>query len=118
MDHNGGAHAVRLLKGRIAPLAALVFVLALAASCAVVAASASLLKATGHVSVPMWQALLAGAPAALVIAVIATLANVQATRAVQRMQSRARTVDALHRRVRIADEVAERHRRSAETASA
>ena len=34
------------------------------------------------------------------------------------MQARARTVDALQRRVRIADEVAERHRRSAETASA
>jgi signal transduction histidine kinase len=109
---------VRLLRGRVAPLAALVFVLAFAASCAVVAASASLLKATHHVSVPMWQAMLAAAPAALVIAVIATVANVQATRAVQRMQSRARTVDALHRRVRIADEVAERHRRSAETASA
>jgi signal transduction histidine kinase len=109
---------MRLIKGRVAPLAAVVFVLALVASCAVVAASASILRATGHVSVPMWLALLAGAPAALVIAVIATLANVQATRAVHRMQARARTVDALQRRVRIADEVAERHRRSAETASA
>jgi chemotaxis family two-component system sensor kinase Cph1 len=109
---------MRLLKGRVAPLAAVVFVLALVASCAVIAASASILRVTGHVSVPMWLALLAGAPAALIIAVIATFANVQATRAVQRMQARARTVDALQRRVRIADEVAERHRRSAETASA
>jgi two-component system, chemotaxis family, sensor kinase Cph1 len=109
---------MRLIRGRVAPLALLVFVLALVASCSVIAASASLLEATGHVSVPMWQALLAGAPASIVIAVIATIANVQATRAVQRMQSRGRTVDALRRRVRIADEVAERHRRSAETASA
>ncbi len=109
---------MRLLRGRVAPIAALVFLLALAASCSVVAASASLLKVTGHVQVPMWEALLAAAPAGLVIAGIATIANVQATRAVQRMQSRARTVDALQRRVRIADEVAERHRRNAETASA
>jgi signal transduction histidine kinase len=109
---------MKLIRGRVAPLAVAVFVLALAASCSVIAASASLLKATGHVSVPMWQAMVAGAPAAVVIAIIACLANVQATRAVQRMQSRARTVDALQRRVRIADEVAERHRRNAETASA
>jgi signal transduction histidine kinase len=109
---------MKLMRGRVAPLAVLTFVLAFAASAAVVAASASLLKATGHVSVPMWQALLAGSPAALVIATVAMLANVQATRAVHRMQSRARTVDALQRRVRIADEVAERHRRSAEMASA
>ena len=34
------------------------------------------------------------------------------------MQARARTVDALQRRVRMADDLAERHRRSAETASA
>jgi len=109
---------MRLLRGRVAPIAAAVFLLALAASCSVVAASASLLKVTGHVQVPMWEALLAAAPAGLVIAGIATIANVQATRAVRRMQSRARTVDALQRRVRIADEVAERHRRNAETASA
>jgi signal transduction histidine kinase len=109
---------MRGLRGRMIPMAALVFLLALAASFSVIAASASILKATGHVSVPMWEALLAGLPAALVIAVIATLANVQATRAVKRMQERSRTVEALQRRVRIADEVAERHRRNAETASA
>jgi signal transduction histidine kinase len=99
-------------------MAAAVFVLALAASCSVLAASVSLLHATGHVSVPMWQALLAGSPAALVIALIATVANIQTTRAVRRMHARARTVDALQRRVRLADEVAERHRRTAENASA
>jgi len=84
----------------------------------VLAASVSLLEVTGHVGVPMWEALLAGSPAAVVIAMIATVANVQTTRAVRRMQARARTVDALQRRVRIADEVAERHRRTAENASA
>jgi signal transduction histidine kinase len=105
-------------RGRVVPLAATVFVLALVASCSVLAASVSLLHATHHVSVPMWEAVLAGSPAALVIAVIATMANVQTTRAVRRMHARARTVDALQRRVRIADEVAERHRRTAENASA
>jgi chemotaxis family two-component system sensor kinase Cph1 len=109
---------VRLIRGKVVPIAALVFLLALAAGCSVLAASVSILQATGHVSVPMWEALLAGSPAAVVIAVIATVANVQTTRAVRRMQARARTVDALQRRVRIADEVAERHRRTAENASA
>jgi signal transduction histidine kinase len=109
---------VKLLRGRVMPMAASVFLLALGASGSLLAASVSLLRATGHVSVPMWQALLAGAPAALVIAVIATVANVQTARAVHRMHARARTVDALQRRVRIADEVAERHRRTAENASA
>lgn len=109
---------MRLIRGKVMPIAVLVFVLAMAASCSVLAASVSVLHATGHVSVPMWEAVLAGSPAALVIAIIATVANVQTTRAVRRMQARARTVDALQRRIRIADEVAEKHRRTAENASA
>lgn len=109
---------MRRLRGGVFPLAVLVFVLALGASCSVLAASVSILQATGHVSVPMWQALLAGSPAALFIAGLATFANVQTARAVRRMQARARTVDALQRRVRLADEMAERHRRTAENASA
>jgi two-component system, NarL family, sensor histidine kinase UhpB len=109
---------MRLMRGRVVPFAVLVFVLALAASSSVLAASVSILQATGHVSVPMWQALLAGSPAAFVIAVIATVANVQTSRAVRRMQARAHTVDALQRRVRLADEMAERYRRTAENASA
>jgi signal transduction histidine kinase len=109
---------MRQLRGRVVPLAVLVFVLALAAGCSVLAASVSILWATGHESVPMWQAMLAGSPAVVVIACLATFANVQTTRSVRRMQARARTVDALQRRVRLADEMAERHRRTAENASA
>lgn len=109
---------MRRVRANGATLAALVFVLALAASGAVLAVSVALLHATGHHSVPMGDALLAGAPAALVIALVAMVANVQTTRAVRRMHARARTVDALQRRVRISDELAERHRRTAENASA
>jgi signal transduction histidine kinase len=109
---------MRLTRTRTVPITLLVFVLTLAASGSVLSASVSLLDETGHVSVPTWEALLAGAPAAFVIAVIVSVANVQTARAVSRMQARARTVDALQRRVRIADEVAERHRRNAENASA
>ncbi|HTR69829.1 MAG TPA: ATP-binding protein [Mycobacteriales bacterium] len=108
----------RLMRYHSYPIAVIVFVLAFAASCSVLAASGSLLRATDHVSVPIGELLLAGLPAALLVAATATVANMQATRAVKRMQARARTVDALQRRVRLADEVAERHRRSAETASA
>jgi signal transduction histidine kinase len=109
---------VRLLRNQVIPLAAFVFLLTLAASFSVLAASASLLRATEHVRTPLWEVFLAGAPAAFLIAVIAMVANLQSTRAVRRMQARARTVDALQRRVRMADDLAERHRRSAETASA
>jgi two-component system, NarL family, sensor histidine kinase UhpB len=109
---------MKLIRNRTFSFAVVVFLLALVAGGSVLAASVSLLKTTGHASVPMWQALLAGSPAALAIAVIAALANLQTTRAVHRMQARARTVDALQRRVRIADELAERHRRTAENASA
>jgi signal transduction histidine kinase len=108
---------VRSLR-RTIPITAIVFLLSLAAGCSVLAASDSLLIATGHVSVPMWQVILAGSPAALVIAIIASIANVQVTRAVRTMHARARTVDALQRRVQMADEIAERHRRTAENASA
>jgi signal transduction histidine kinase len=119
VDDNGRDLVVkRLIRNHSYPIAVMVFVLALAASCSVLAASGSVLRATGHVSVPIWQLVLAGLPAAIVIAVIATVANVQTTRAVKRMQARARTVEALQRRVRLADEVAERHRRTAENASA
>jgi signal transduction histidine kinase len=100
------------------PLASLIFVLVLAASAGVLSVSAEILDGTGHASGPMWEVLLAGCPAAVIVAVVAAVANWQTTRAVQRVQARARTVDALHRRVRMADEVAERHRRTAETASA
>ena len=105
-------------RGRVMPIAVLVFILTVAASCSIVAASVSILHATGKVTVSVPQALLAAAPATLVIAIIAALANVRTTRAVQRMQARVSTVDALQRRVRIADDVAERYRRNAETASA
>ncbi len=100
------------------PLAVLVFVLTLAASCGVLAVSWEILSGTGHGSRPLWQVILAGCPAAAFIAVVASLANYQSSRAVRRLQARARTVDALQRRVRMADELAERHRRAAETASA
>jgi signal transduction histidine kinase len=100
------------------PIAVLIFMLTLVANCAVLAASASLLRAFGHPTVSVWDVMLAGSPAAVLIASIATFFNVQMTRAVRRVQARARTVDALQRRVRIADEVAERHRRTAENASA
>ncbi|MBV9484946.1 MAG: hypothetical protein JO246_02705 [Frankiaceae bacterium] len=106
------------LRKRLLPVAALIFLLTLAANCSVLVASAALLRAFGHTSVPVWQVVLAGAPVALLIAAIATFFNVQTTRTVRRMHARARTVDALQRRVRIADEVAERHRRTAENASA
>jgi signal transduction histidine kinase len=121
MDDDRVAHAMTPLRRRLfgaVPLSLIVFLLALAASCSVLAASVSLLQVTNHVAGPMWQVLLAGSPAAVVIAAIAGFANMQTARAVRKMQARARTVDALQRRVRIADEVAEHHRRTAENASA
>jgi signal transduction histidine kinase len=100
------------------PLAVLVFVLTLAASCGVLAVSGEILRSIGHESRPLWQVVLAGLPAAALVGIIAAVANYQTTRAVRRLHARARTVGALQRRVKMADELAERHRRAAETASA
>jgi signal transduction histidine kinase len=99
-------------------LAVMVFLLTLAASCGVLTVSSEILNGTGHGSRPIWEVLLAGCPAAVFVAFVAAMANLQTTRAVRRMHARARTVDALQRRVRMADDLAERHRRAAETASA
>jgi signal transduction histidine kinase len=109
---------MKRVRSSLVTIAIMVFLLALAASCSVLAASVSLLRGTGHVSVPIGEVLLAGLPAAVFIAGLVTVANIQTTRAVRRMHAKARTVDALRRRVRLADEVAERHRRTAENASA
>ena len=105
-------------RGNGVPFSALVFVLTLGACSGLLVVSVEVLHGTGHTSGPLWEVILAGCPAAIAIAVIAAIANFQISRAVGRMQARASTVDALHRRVRMADEVAERHRQAAETASA
>jgi signal transduction histidine kinase len=109
---------MRWIRGNGLSLSALVFVLTLGACSGLLVVSAEILHGTGHTSGPLWEVVLAGGPAALAIAVIAAIANFQIARAVGRMQARASTVEALHRRVRMSDEVAERHRLAAETASA
>jgi signal transduction histidine kinase len=109
---------MRWTRGNGVPLSFVVFALTLGACSGLLVVSAEILHGTGHASGPLWQVVLAGCPAALAIAVVAAIANLQISRAVGRMQARASTVDALHRRVRMADEVAERHRQAAETASA
>ncbi|HVY09469.1 MAG TPA: ATP-binding protein [Mycobacteriales bacterium] len=109
---------MRLTKGSGVPLALLIFGLTLGACAGVLVVSVEILKGTDHVSGPLWEVVLAGCPAAVAIAVIAAVAEFQVSRSVRRMQARASAVDAMHRRVNMADEVAERHRRAAETASA
>ncbi|HVS68231.1 MAG TPA: ATP-binding protein [Mycobacteriales bacterium] len=109
---------MRWTRGNGIPLSAVVFFLTLGACSGLLVVSVEVLHGTGHASGPLWEVVLAGCPAAVAIAVITAIANLQISRAVGRMQARASTVDALHRRVRMADEVAERHRQAAETASA
>jgi signal transduction histidine kinase len=99
-------------------------------------------------SIPVWQVVLAGGPMSVVTSAVAALVAGRFARTLRilrgdalrrlhdpaapvtsdvtkvpewtgsEMVELARTLDALHLRVRMADEVAERHRRSAETASA
>lgn len=109
---------MRWTRGNGVPLSVVVFVLTLGACSGLLVVSAEILHGTGYDSGPLWAVVFAGCPAAVAIAVVAAIANYQISRAVGRMQARASTVDALHRRVRMADEVAERHRQAAETASA
>ena len=60
--------AGRLIRRGGLPLAALIFVLVLAASAGILAVSAEILHGTGHTSGPMWEVLLAGCPAAVIVA--------------------------------------------------
>ena len=136
-------------RERLAPLPALVGAAVLGACVSTVAVAAVLLHADGRLTIPVWQVLAAGGPAALVIAGAATWLAARFARTLRLLRADAlrrlhdpsapvtraestdvpewsgselvqlaRTLDALHLRVRMADEVAERHRRSAETASA
>jgi signal transduction histidine kinase len=109
---------VILTKSRAASLAAIVVLLTLVASSCVLAVAASLLRGSGDTSAPVWHVVLDGAPAGLVLGLIAGSAAVVAARPWRRIQGQARTVDALALRVRMADDAAEHHRRTAENASA
>jgi signal transduction histidine kinase len=107
-----------MTRGSGIPLAVLVFFLTLGAAGGVLVVSVEILTRTGQESGALWKVALAGCPAALAIAFIAAIAEFQVSRAVRRMRARASAVDALQRRVRMSDEVADRHRRAAENASA
>jgi signal transduction histidine kinase len=109
---------VILTKTRAASVAALVVLMTLAASSCVLAVAAALLRGTGRTTAPVWQVVLDGAPAAVVLGLLAAAAAVVATRLWRRIRGQARTVDALALRVRMADDAAEHHRRTAENASA
>jgi signal transduction histidine kinase len=109
---------VTLTKTRAASVAALVVLMTLAASSCVLAVAAALLRGTGRTTASVWQVVLDGAPAAVVLGLLAAAAAVVATRLWRRIRGQARTVDALALRVRMADDAAEHHRRTAENASA
>jgi signal transduction histidine kinase len=109
---------VTLTKTRAASVAALVVLMTLAASSCVLAVAGSFLRGTGRTTAPVWQVVLDGTPAAVVLGLIAAGAAVVATRSWRRARGQARTVDALALRVRMADDAAEHHRRTAENASA
>ncbi|HET7530778.1 MAG TPA: ATP-binding protein [Mycobacteriales bacterium] len=135
-------------RDRVAPLTVVVGLATLAATLCTLAVAAVVLDANGRILVPLWQLLVAGTPMALLLAIAAAAVASRYARllrllradAVHRLHDPsapvgagalkvpdwagselaelARTLDALHLRVRMSDEVAERHRRSAETASA
>jgi signal transduction histidine kinase len=118
LDNDRGALVVRLTRVRAASLAALVVLLTLVGSSCVLAVAASLLRGTGRTTAPVWQVVLDGAPAALVLGLMAASGSLVAARLWRRVRGQARTVDALALRVRMADDAAEHHRRTAENASA
>src|SRR3954451_12744359 len=135
-------------RERVAPLTIVVGIATLAATLCTLAVAAVVLDGNGRTPVPLWQLLVAGAPMAVLLAIAAAAVASRYARllrllradAVHRLHDPsapvgaralkvpdwagaelaelARTLDALHLRVRMSDEVAERHRRSAETASA
>jgi signal transduction histidine kinase len=135
-------------RDRVAPLTIVVGLATLAATLCTLAVASVVLDANGRTPVPLWQLLVAGTPMALLLSIAAAavasrygrLLRLLRADAVHRLHDPsapvggrtlkvpdwagaelaelARTLDALHLRVRMSDEVAERHRRTAETASA
>jgi two-component system, NarL family, sensor histidine kinase UhpB len=132
---------------RVAPLTMMVGGAVFAASMCTLLVASVVLKTNGHMTVPIWQLIAAGGPMALLVAVGAAAVAARYARTLRALRAEAvhrlhypsapvsgaasvpqwagselvelaRTLEALHLRVRMADEVAERHRRSAETASA
>jgi signal transduction histidine kinase len=128
------------------PLAVWAALLGAGAVLTVCGVAAAVLRAEGALTSPTLEALSAGACAGLVVVLCSTIAAIQlagalrslhvdaarrlaqpglpvaSTRLVARSSLEvgelARTLDALHLRVRVADELGERHRREAETAGA
>jgi len=140
---------VRRIRARVLPLALIVGASALAACLCSLAVADLALHAEHRISTPVWMALLAGTPMALLMSVAAALVAGRFARTLRllradalrrlhdpsapvgettaaaiprwnggELRALAQTLDALHVRVRMADDVAERHRRAAETASA
>ena len=135
-------------RERVAPLTLVVGLATFAVCVCTLAVAAAVLHMNGRMGVPVWQLLVAGTPMALLLGIAAAAVAARYARllrllradAVHRLHDPsapvgadawkvpdwagaelaelARTLDALQLRVRMSDEVAERHRRSAETASA
>src|SRR3954447_4239613 len=121
-------------RERVAPLATLVGLAVLAACACTLVVAAVVLHADHRMSTLIWQIVVAGGPMAILIAGSAALFASRFARTLRMLRGDAstpiprwngselvelsRTLEALQVRVRMADEVAERHRRSAETASA
>src|SRR5436305_11167632 len=135
-------------RERVAPLTFVVGMATLAVCLCTLAVGAIVLNTNGRMNVPIWQLLVAGTPMAMMLAVAAGAVAARYARLLRLLRAEAvhrlhepsapvgsgnlkvpdwagaelaelaRTLDALQLRVRMSDEVAERHRRSAETASA
>src|SRR3954454_3850689 len=135
-------------RERVAPLTLVVGLATFCVCVCTLAVAAVVLHTNGGMGASTWQVVVAGAPMALLLAIAAASVAARYARllrllradAVHRLHEPsapvgagtlkvpdwagaelaelARTLDALQLRVRMSDEVAERHRRSAETASA
>src|SRR3954447_18388533 len=121
-------------RERVAPLATLVGLAVLAACACTLVVAAVVLHADHRMSTLIWQIVVAGGPMAILIAGSAAVIAARFARTLRLLRGDAstpvprwtgselvelsRTLEALQVRVRMTDEVAERHRRSAETASA
>jgi signal transduction histidine kinase len=135
-------------RERVAPLTFVVGLATLALCLCTLAVAAVVLDANGRMGAPLWQLIVAGTPMALLLSIAsaavasryARLLRLLRADAVHRLHEPSapvgsgalkvpgwagkelleltRTLDALQLRVRMSDEVAERHRRTAETASA
>lgn len=109
---------MKSVRNRVIAVAVATAIGMLAACAGFLVATAVGMHADGVTGAPIWQVVVCGSPAAVLLTAIVAGVAAALSHHVFGLRADRRSLDVLQLRVRMADELAERHRRLAETAGA